>query len=205
MNGFKSKSPDLVREKKYQTYMDFSPQDQNIKHQFFRNKVRELINYRLDSSKNKKRAISEEALKNFKKPEPGSKFFPSSQQDQSSEYIQLRQNLLGKAARMEKINDLLENMHDSILSIETDDNIDTQELLFYKISDCTRSYKKIKEIINKDLSGLNIILNMLDVFYKDRSQESARLKSELKQKHQAETETLKEKFEAKIKSLYKIA
>lgn len=197
---------ELIIEKKLRNPITLTTsEEQKPKFAFFRNKMKDLINYHLDYEKYNKKLISADALKEITQYEnddqpsiPYHRRAKSQDHEKPSEILQLKDSLLNKISTLEKISTLIKSANRISNSLE---NIENQEQLLSKISSSNHIFLTIQDLINNDINNYHLILTSLETFYQKQVNESLNMKKDLAKRHKQQLEDLTKKNEGKIKAL----
>ena len=208
MLDVKVKLPEeLILEKQLRDPLEMhSTDDPKKKYIFFRNKVKDFINYHLDYAKYNKKIISETALDEIRKHDDEDspikikikKTIKYQDSEKNPQIQNLRENLLKKVSNLERVSSLVKSAHNIFESLE---NIESLDLVLSKISNTHQIFYTIQEILNKEFDSYHGILTLLDSYHQKQSLDLTNLKQELNKKHQNEIESMKSKFENRINAL----
>lgn len=197
-------SEEFVYGKKFRNLSNHSTEEPKHKNQFFKNKMKEFINYHLDYAKHQKKYIGQEVLQDLSQlanpsPQVSNHRKTKSQDIQKlTETQQLKESLLNKISTLEKISTLLNNARRINDSLES---IDSQDQLMTKLSLSSKIFYKIQDLISKDLDNYQLILTLFDNYYQKQETEATSNKKNLQKSYENELADLTEKYEEIIEEL----
>ena len=204
MLDVKVKGPDeIYLEKQMRNPLGLSKiQDSKHKYQFFRDKVKEFINYHLDFGKYDKKIISEDELNDIRKIEEEKPKILKKKlktiEEKDSDIKNLRQNLLNQVNNLEKISSLIKSAQRSIENLE---NTETKDQSL-KFSFFPQIFATILDLINKDIINFHHILTQLDNYHNQSFLTLQNQKKDFAKTLKSEIQNTIEKNEQKLKALY---
>lgn len=207
MFGVKIKQPEeIILERKLRNPIRKEDDEIRPKYAFFKNKMKEFINYHLDYAKYNKKIISVEDLEEIQKFEkedemPRRVFHRKSKSvnvELDGEPKQIREMLIGKISSFEKILALVKSASRVLISLNSEEFSD---IVHTKSSNLSQIFTTIQETANKEINGFHYLLTLLETFNQKQISDSAQTKKSLQDKYSNDLNTVKEKYENKLNAL----
>lgn len=207
MLGVRVKQPEeIILERKLRNPIRKEDEEVGPKYTFFRNKMKEFINYHLDYAKYNKKIISEEDFEEIQKfddeeEKPKRVFHRKSRSvcvEMEAEPKQLRDLLIEKISSFEKIMALVSSSFRVLTSLNSEE---FPEIVHTKASNLSQVLATIQSLSSKEINSFHHLLTILETFTQKQAAESASVKKTLQERYLKDLDSVREKYENKIKAL----
>jgi hypothetical protein len=206
------KQPDeVLLERKLRNPLGVVESETRPRTDFFRNKMKDMINYHLDYAKFRKKIISEEDLEKIQKYEESDtpkrvyhKKSKSALFEMKPEPKQLRDALLSKVSCFEKISGLVKSAERVTYALSTLEDLNsssTYQTLTSKLESLSQIFSSLQKITSEEQNSFHYLLTLLDTITKKQSSESSTTKKDLQEKHLKDLQTISQKYENRIQGL----